>query len=114
MSGGVCAPRRTNTISACQSLPRDGGEGADEKVELLNIPESVPNGELLSFDGKETIEPDEMMKSKGALKAFDRFKSCLRVTSDGEAAFVQDGNEFKMNSSGGTIKVDSLKDVVIQ
>lgn len=92
----------------------DGGEGADEKVELLNIPESVPNGELLSFDGKESIEPDEMMKSKGALKAFDRFKACLRVTSDGEAAFVQDGSEFKMNSSGGTIKVDSLKDVVIQ
>jgi len=92
----------------------DGGEGADEKVELLNIPDSVPNGELLSFDGKEPSQPDEMMKSKGALKAFDRVKACLRVSPDGEALYVNEGKDHKMLSTGGPIKVESLKDVIIQ
>jgi len=92
----------------------DGGEGEDEKVELLNIPNTVPNGELLSFDGKEPCQPDDLMKSKGALKAFERFKACLKVNNDGEAVFVEDAVGFKMLSSGGPIKVASLKDVIIQ
>merc|ERR1712038_2044510 len=41
----------------------DGNEGDNEKVELLSIPESVPNGELLSFEGKGESQPDAMMKS---------------------------------------------------
>jgi len=92
----------------------DGIEGADEKVELLNIPDSVPNGELLSFDGKEPCQPDQMMKSKGALKAFERVKACLKVNADGEATFVEEEKGFKMQSSGGPIKVASLTDVTIQ
>jgi len=92
----------------------DGAEGDDEKVELLNIPDAVPNGELLSFDGKEAPEPDAMMKSKGALKAFDRVKACLRVSEDGEAMYINEGSNHKMQSTGGAIKVSSLKDVVIQ
>jgi hypothetical protein len=92
----------------------DGVEGINEKVELLNIPDSVPNGELLYFDGKEPCQPDEMMKSKGALKAFDRFKACLKVNVDGEATFVEEDKGFKMQSSGGPVKVATLKDVIIQ
>lgn len=92
----------------------DGNEGDDEKVELLNIPDTVPNGELLSFDGKEPCQPDDLMKSKGALKAFERFKACLKVNNDGEAVFVEEDIGFKMLSSGGPIKVASLKDAIIQ
>lgn len=92
----------------------DGVEGGDEKVELLDIPDTVPNGELLSFDGKGPSEPDSMMKSKGALKAFDRVKSCLHVNSKGEATYKNGDSEHKMLSSGGSIRVASLKDVAIQ
>ena len=92
----------------------DGGEGPDEKVELLDVPDAVPNGELLFFDGKETSEPDDMMKSKGALKAFDRVKSCLQVNAEGEATYMNEGTDHKMQSSGGSIKVASLRGVAIQ
>ena len=92
----------------------DGGDDENEKVELLNIPGSVPNGELLSFDGKDPIEPDPMMKSKGALKAFDRVKACLRINSDGEAIYSQEGKDHKMLSSNGAIKVGTLRDVIVQ
>jgi glutaminyl-tRNA synthetase len=91
----------------------DGVEGDDEKVELLNIPESVSNGEIISFEGKENCEPDELMKSKGALKAFDRVKQCLKVNTQGEAIFINDGGEHRIMTSGGAVVVDTLKDVVI-
>jgi len=91
-----------------------GVNDKDEKVELLNIPHDVPDGELLSFDGKESIEPDSLMKSKGALKAFDRFKACLRINNDGDAIFREDGKDFKMISSNGPVRVTSLRDVVVQ
>ena len=89
-------------------------DGSTEVVELLDIPDSVPNGELLSFDGKDIPEPDAMMKSKGALKAFERVKACLMVNSDGEASYVSEGTEHKMVSTGGPIKVGSLKNASIQ
>eukprot|EP00985_Skeletonema_marinoi_P035263 scaffold46088_cov131-Skeletonema_marinoi.AAC.1 len=50
----------------------DGKEGDDETVELLDVPDSVPNGELLSFENMDPCEPDGMLKSKGALKVWDR------------------------------------------
>lgn len=92
----------------------DVSDGSTEVVELLDIPDSVPNGELLSFDGKDIPEPDPMMKSKGALKAFERVKACLMVNSDGEASYVSEGTEHKMVSTGGPIKVGSLKNASIQ
>lgn len=90
----------------------DGGE--HEKVELLNIPSEVPNGELLCFEGKESIQPDEMMKSKGALKAFERAKACLRVNADGEAIFREEGKDYKMLTSCGPSTVATLRDVIVQ
>jgi methionine--tRNA ligase beta chain len=92
----------------------DGKEGDDEVVELLQVPDSVPNGELISFEGKEPNEPDPMMKSKGALKAFDRAKAGLRANGSGEAVFNEEDKEHRMITSAGPVKVKSLTDVVIQ
>ena len=85
-----------------------------EKVELLDVSEDVPNGELMSFSGKDSIEPDQMLKSKGALKAFDRVKACLRINADGEAVYVEEGTEFKMQSTSGSVRAATLKDVIVQ
>lgn len=89
-----------------------GGED-DETVELLVVPDSVPNGELLSFEGKEPSDPDPMLKSKGALKAWDRVKACLRANSEGEAILVQD-KAYRLVSSCGPAKTKTLKDAIVQ
>uniref|UniRef100_A0A7S3DN67 glutamine--tRNA ligase n=1 Tax=Entomoneis paludosa TaxID=265537 RepID=A0A7S3DN67_9STRA len=89
----------------------------NEKVELLSVPESVPNGELLQFEGKEPSQPDAMLKSKGALKAWDRVKACLQASKDGDAMYVDAENKeeaFRLTSSGGPIKTETLKEAVIQ
>uniref|UniRef100_A0A7S3V563 glutamine--tRNA ligase n=2 Tax=Chaetoceros debilis TaxID=122233 RepID=A0A7S3V563_9STRA len=108
------AKMRGIASSAMLLAASDGSEGVVEKVELLNIPNDVANGELISFDGKEPCEPDEMMKSKGAIKAFERVKACLKVGTSGEALYVNDGKEHKMVSSGGAVTVNSLTEVIIQ
>jgi tRNA-binding EMAP/Myf-like protein len=93
----------------------DGAEGDSETVELLNVPLDVPNGELLSIDGMEVSEPDPMMKSKGALKAFDRAKQALRSNSDGEAIWADDKEcPRRLLTSAGPVTTTSLKDAVIQ
>uniref|UniRef100_A0A7S2VYJ3 glutamine--tRNA ligase n=2 Tax=Eucampia antarctica TaxID=49252 RepID=A0A7S2VYJ3_9STRA len=92
----------------------DGGEGQSEQVELLSIPDAVPNGELISFEGKELSEPDTMMKSKGALKAFDRVKVCLKTNENAEGSYFQDGKEHRMMTSAGPVKTEKLKGAVIQ
>jgi len=92
----------------------DGKEGDDETVQLLDVPDSVPNGELLSFEGKEIGEPDGMLKSKGALKVWDRVKAKLRVNDGGEATYAdEDGTVRKIMTSGGPVKVSSLTDCII-
>lgn len=100
--------------SAAMLLAATGGNGENETVELLTVPDSVANGELLHFENKEASEPDAMMKSKGAVKAWERVKSGLRSNSDGEATFIEDGTAFRMLSSGGPIRTSSLKNAVIQ
>ena len=93
----------------------DGAEGESEKVELLNVPSDVPNGELLSIDGMEVSEPDAMMKSKGALKAFDRAKQALRASSEGEAIWADEKDlPHRLLTSAGPVTTNSLKDSVIQ
>jgi glutaminyl-tRNA synthetase len=90
-------------------------DGNDEIVELLFVPESVPNGELFSFDGLEAIDPDPMMKSKGALKAFDRAMEGLKVNSNGEAVWMdKEGSPHRLLTSAGPVNSESLKDTVIQ
>jgi hypothetical protein len=78
------------------------------------VPNSVPNGELLSFDGKGTSEPDVMMKSKGAMKAWDRAKAGLRLNGVGVAVYSDDSGECCMVSSAGVITASSLVDAAIQ
>ncbi len=91
----------------------DGKEGDEETVELLDVPDSVPNGELLSFESMEPCEPDGMLKSKGALKVWDRVKAKLRVDENGEAIYQDDDVVRKILTSAGPIKVESLKESII-
>ena len=86
----------------------------DDQVDLVSVLESVPNGELLSFEGKETSEPDAMLKSKGAQKVWERVKSSLRASDSGEALYLQDGKAHRMMTSQGPAKTATLKDVPIQ
>lgn len=92
----------------------NGGSGDDETVELLQVPDGVPNGELLCFEGKELSVPDEMLKSKGALKAFERAKEGMRANADGEVSFLQDGQSFRLMTSGGPVRTASLRNALIQ
>jgi methionine--tRNA ligase beta chain len=92
----------------------NGGTGDDETVELLQVPDGVPNGELLCFEGKDSSTPDAMLKSKGALKAFERAKEGMRANADGEASFLQDGKSFRLMSSGGPVRTASLRNAIIQ
>jgi glutaminyl-tRNA synthetase len=92
----------------------DGGHGDDEKIELLTVPDSVPNGELISFEGKGVNDPDPMMKSKGALKVFDRVKAGFQASVDGEGAFVERGETYRMMTSHGPVRTTTLKNVAIQ
>jgi glutaminyl-tRNA synthetase len=90
-------------------------EGDIEKVELLAVPEGVPNGELLSVEGKKTSEPDPMMKSKGALKAFERVKAALKSNDAGEATWHDDdGTTFRLLSSKGPVTTETLKNAAIR
>lgn len=84
------------------------------KVELLQVPASVPDGELLSFEGKEPSLPDDMLKSKGAIKAWERAKACLRSTSEREVAFFDGSKVYRMISSAGSVSTASLAESVIQ
>lgn len=83
-------------------------------VELLQVPEGVPNGELITFEGKEESEPDAMLKSKGALKAWERVRDCLKVNSEGQACYDKEGSVHLMKTTGGPVSIKSLKDVSIQ
>ena len=86
---------------------------SDDKdtVELIDVPDSVPNGELLSFEGKELGEPDAMLKSKGALKVWDRVKAKLRVNGSGEAMYEEEDSTVRLiSSSAGPVTVASLTD----
>jgi tRNA-binding EMAP/Myf-like protein len=92
----------------------DGKEGDEETVQLIDVPSSVPNGELLSFEGMPIGEPDVMLKSKGALKVWDRVKEKLRVNGNGEAVYQDEENTIrKIMSSDGPAKVSSLRDCMI-
>jgi methionine--tRNA ligase beta chain len=86
----------------------------DDQVELLSVPDSVPNGELIAFDGKEASEPDDMLKSKGALKVWDRVKDSLRASDSGEALYLEEGSAYKMVTSAGPVKTTTLTNVPIQ
>ena len=92
----------------------DGKEGDEETVQLLDVPASVPNGELMSFEDLPIGEPDVMLKSKGALKVWDRVKEKLRVNENGEAVYRDEDNTLRrIMSSDGPVKVSTLRDCMI-
>jgi tRNA-binding EMAP/Myf-like protein len=100
--------------SAILLAASDGGEGENEKFELLSVPDSVPNGELVSFQGKDPSQPDEMLKSKGAVKVWDRVKSNLKANENGVATYVNEKDVHVMMTSAGPVKTTSLVDAFIQ
>jgi glutaminyl-tRNA synthetase len=99
--------------AASSSSKPDEVDDVDEIVELLDVPTSVLNGELLSFDGKPVSQPDEMMKSKGAVKAWERAKSGLHVDGQGRAVYRDDGADFVLMSSAGPISSHSLRNAPV-
>lgn len=109
-------PARMRGIESTAMLlaASDGGEGDDEKVELLSVADTVPNGELISFEGKETSEPDVLLKSKGAVKVWDRVKASLKANEKGEATYLHEDKVHRMMSSAGPVKTESLVEAVIQ
>ena len=94
----------------------NGKEGDDEIVQLLDVPESVSNGELLYFEDMEPCEPDAMLKSKGAIKVWERVQARLRVNENGEATYLDEENNFvvrKILTSNGPVKAESLRECMI-
>jgi methionine--tRNA ligase beta chain len=92
----------------------NGGKGSDEFVEPLYVPDDVPVGELFSFEGKVPSNPDPMMKSKGAIKAFERVKASLQTNNKGEVAFVEGGLIYRLTSSAGPITTKTLVNAAVQ
>lgn len=85
----------------------------DDVIELLNVPKSLPNGYSIQFEGKGPSQPDAMLKSKGALKAWERAKSCLRIGEDGEAIYADQSGNYKMVTEAGAVKTETLKNVQV-
>jgi len=100
--------------SMAMLLAASGGKEGDEKVELLSLPDSVPNGELVSFEGIGTAKPDDMLKSKGALRVWDRVKASLKSNAIGEATYLQGDTSHRMMTSGGPVTTATLTNAPIQ
>jgi len=80
----------------------------EQTTELLEISSAIKNGELLSFEGKEKSQPDNMLKSKGAIKAWERVKAKLRTNTDGEAIYDDSSSHRMMTSSGSIVQTKSI------
>jgi len=89
------------------------GNDGNEEVQLLSLPDSMSNGELLSFENLEKPEPDTMLKSKGALKVWDRVKAELKTNTDGEVVYTKDGKENKIITSDGSALKTSFSNAFI-
>jgi hypothetical protein len=64
----------------------------------------------------EPCEPDVMLKSKGALKVWDRVKAGLRVNENGEATYLDGDSDAVVRmimTSDGPVKATSLRDCMI-
>jgi glutaminyl-tRNA synthetase len=93
----------------------NGLEGSDEVVELLEVPADIPNGELISLEGKDPSVPDIMLKSKGAIKAWERAKSNLKVNDQGVAIYIDEsGSSHRMLTSAGPVRLMTLTNAIIQ
>lgn len=100
--------------SRAMLLAASSKEGDMEKVELLQLPDSVANGKLLSFEGKDPSKPDAMMKSKGAVKAFDRVISGLTSNDSREAVLVEEERSFRLVSTDGPVTTVTLENAIIR
>jgi glutaminyl-tRNA synthetase len=93
----------------------NGMEETDEIVELLEVSDAVPVGELAFFEEKEPPLPDTMLKSKGALKAWELAKAKLRVNQHGEAVYLDEsGSSHRILTSYGPVRMPTLTNAFIQ
>ena len=92
----------------------------DLAVELLTVPNNhemvgATLGSLLRFENCGMPQPDEMLKSKGALKVWDRLKASLKVNAKGEVVYTKNGIECRMISAQGIpVTMEKIKNGVIQ
>lgn len=92
----------------------------DPAVELLTVPNNYEMvgttlGSLLRFENCGMPQPDEMLKSKGALKVWDRLKASLKVNANGEVVYAKNGKECRMISTQGfPVTMEKIKNGVIQ
>jgi hypothetical protein len=79
-------------------------------VELVDPPAGSEVGERLQVDGMGEPTPDELLKSKGQMKVWDRVAEKL-ATSTG-CVVQYDGKDFV--TSKGPCTVKSLKEVIVK
>lgn len=87
----------------------------DGSLQLLNLGENVSNGDLISFENIEDPQPDVMLKSKGAVKVWDRVKAQLKTDADGYAAYYNNEGSDKCRfktADGGNIQT-TFSDAII-
>ncbi|GMI14617.1 hypothetical protein TrVE_jg5496 [Triparma verrucosa] len=88
-----------------------GVEDGENFGGLLEPPQGAKPGDVMKFEGFE-VKPDAMMKSKGAVKCFERVVEGLKINDKGVAecgdgaAMVNAGNGLAVTSSvvGGNVK----------
>jgi len=92
------------------------GEGETETLSLLRPKESnVTAGTTLQVESFGVLQPDDMLKSKGAQKVWDRVKSALRVNSEGKVVFLSEqGKECDLKTVSDIPVTCELMDCVIQ
>lgn len=81
-----------------------------DTVELLEVPEGAAVGEQITIEGYDAPTPDEMLKSKGQAKVWDRVVEKL-ATDAGKVA-CYDGKALK--TSAGPLTVPSLTESPIK
>jgi len=75
-----------------------------DKVELLEVPEGSEVGEQIKIEGYDDPTPDELLKSKGQAKVWDRVVEKLATDQDKVACY--DGKA--LTTSAGALTVPSL------
>lgn len=102
-------PARVRGIESRAVLLTATADGS-ATTELLAAPDDAADGAPLSFEGADPPRPDALLKSKGAVKVWDRVKSRLRTNENGEAAYYsEDGTSHQrlLTRDGDPIKVDA-------
>lgn len=91
-------------------------QGADgqEIVEVICAPSTAAPGERLLVEGFAKPQPDAQLKSKTAQDCFKRVISSLKVNTNMEAVYVQDGKPARLQTASGPCTAATLRDAPIR